>query len=282
MHTSAGRASHSQIGAILAHYERVAPLIAASFPNAPLVAQYAPHGLSDKPTYSRAWEEPLPESVPAIAVRTASGTHTYPGCTPNAILWLVHRYAIGIQSWTPSASNPQLVGCARILLRPVGGASQELLKEGLLAVRTSLYSYGNECEAVPMFEGGSAAALFIPFSDAPTYEAVRDWLHRLLAHAIGQHPALLVPERHPHETFDAARIQCTVVSNAVGLHSALPYSLSVSPELFMATPFNWDELGALHNGAVTASNAQKRLSKGDVFGTEVRRIGHQRFAELGG
>jgi DNA primase len=82
----------------------------------------------------------------------------------------------------------------------------------------------------------------VPFSDAPAYEAVRAWLHPFVERAVANHPALLVGERHTHEVFTAARIQCTFVSNAVCLHSSLPYALNGTPDLPMVTPIDWNEL----------------------------------------
>src|ERR1700682_5797657 len=48
----AARATAPPQRAILAHYERVSPLIALTFPHVPLVFTYYPHGLEHKPTYS--------------------------------------------------------------------------------------------------------------------------------------------------------------------------------------------------------------------------------------
>lgn len=265
---------------ILEHYERVAPFIAASFPNAPLVVSYYPRGLSEKPTYSTGdWDGRLPPAVPAVMVETSSGRHVYPGCTESSILWLVHEYAVGMQSWTPSRDNPKSVGFVRLNFRTVAGADDRLLNEALLAVRAELLSHANGTDAVPLLDGVDAATLFVPFSDAPTYEAVRAWLHPFVERAIAKHSALLVGERHPHEVFTAARIQCTFVSNAVCLHSSLPYALNGTPDLPMVTPVDWNELGTIRNGAITARNAAERLAEGDVFAREVQRIGDQRFAD---
>ncbi len=254
-------------------------MIAANFPNAPLGAVYYPKGLEERPTYSGDWHDGLPESVRAVHVETSSGKHVYPGCAENSILWLVHRDAVEIQSWTPSARDPESVGFARLLLHPVADADQMMLKEALLAMRTALFSRANGLEAIAMLDGPDAAALFVPLSDAPTYEAVRVWLHELVGHTIEKHPALLVGERHPHEKFEVARIQCTFVSDAVGHSSALPYSLSGPSSLPMVTPFEWDELGTIEHGAFTATNSAERLKKGDVFAKLVAEIGAQRFAD---
>ena len=277
MHVSSRRTSPSEQSKILAHYERVAPLIVANFPNAPLIVAYYINGLGNDPTFSHAWHEPLPHSIPSVTCATNSVPHVYPACAENTILWLVHRNAVGMLSWTPSPKDPEAVGFARILFRPVGGATQTLLKEALLALRTALFEHG--LEAIPLLEGIDSAALFIPLADAPMYDVVRAWLHQLVNHAIERHPTLLVHEAHPHEQHNAPRIECTAVSNAVGHFSRLPYSLAGMPDLPMVTPFDWTELGTLENGHITAANAHHRLAKGDIFATLAAELAHQRFAD---
>jgi DNA primase len=273
------RATEPQQHAILAHYERVAPLIVANFPHAPLVVSYYPDGLGTQPTYSGGtWTKPLPESIPRTTVTTRSGVHTYPTCAVNTILWLLHHYGVGIHSWTPSKDDPEAVGVARILFTPVGHAGQPLLKEALLALRSVLRERG--VDAVPLYEGEDAA-LFIPLADAPPYEPVRAWLHDVVDTAIARHPTLLVRESRPHEQHNVPRIECTVASNAVGHHSRLPYALSGDPDLPMVTPFDWSELNTLHNGQITAANAEERLAaKGDLYATLAATLAHQRFAGL--
>lgn len=48
-----------------------------------------------------------------------------------------------------------------------------LLKEAMLAMRAMLFEEGLEC--VPIFDGGSGAALWIPLSDGPAYAEMRAW-----------------------------------------------------------------------------------------------------------
>ncbi|MBV8369773.1 MAG: hypothetical protein JO036_12715 [Candidatus Eremiobacteraeota bacterium] len=268
------RASVPEQRAILAHYERVAPLIASNFPHAPLVFSYYPHGLGTEPAFSSNHDE-LPHSVPPVTVTTSSGRHVYPGCAVNTILYYVHIGAVGVHSWTPAPSDPDAVAFARILLKPIAGATQAQLREALLVLRSALQLPA--LDAIPLFEG-SDAALFIPFADAPSYEAVRTWLHKVLATALTEHPELLVARAKPHEQRTAPRVEVTVSSNAPGQHSRLPYSLTGEPGLPMVTPFDWAELETLRNGEFTAANADDRLAQGDLFASLTAKLAGQRFA----
>jgi DNA primase len=270
------RATAPQQRAILTHYERVAPLIASNFPHAPLVFSYYPRGLGTEPAFSSNHDE-LPHTVPHVAVTTSSGSHVYPGCAVNTILYYVHIGAVGVHSWTPAPSDPDAVGFARILLKPIAAATQTQLREALLVFRSVLGTH--QLDAIPLFEGPDAA-LFVPLADAPPYEPVRSWLNNLLAATIADHPQLLVPRAKPHEQRTAPRIEVTVSSNAPGQHSRLPYSLTGEPDLPMVTPFDWTELNTLRNGEITAANAADRLAKGDLFATLAAKLARQRFAAV--
>jgi bifunctional non-homologous end joining protein LigD len=273
----AARATVPQQRAILAHYERVAPLITLNFPYVPLVFTFYPNGLGQKPTFSNYHDRQLPDTVPQVPVTTSSGSHVYPGCAVDTILHYVHMGAVGVHSWTPAPSDPDAVGFARILLKPIAGATQPQLRDALLAIRCALGSHA--VDAIPLFEGADAA-LYIPFADAPPYDPVRAWLKHVRAAAMAQHPQLLVPNAKPHEVRTAPRIEVTVATNAPGMHSRLPYTLTGAPDLPMATPFDWSELDTLRNGEITAANAADRLAKGDLFAMLAAKLAHQRFAGI--
>ncbi len=278
MDAQSRRVSRADEQTILAYYERAAPLIASNFPHAPLVAMYYPHGLDQDATFSGAVHEPLPHTIPSITATTSSGEHRYPACAENTILWLAHRYAVGFLSWFPSAANPDAVSVAHIGLRPVGGATQEHLKEAMLALRAALHDV--RLDAIPVLHGNTGAALFLPCSDAPAFDEARTLLHHFVEGEIARRPTLLVHEKRPHEQYAAPRVECTVVANAVGRGCLVPYSLNGTSRLPMVTPIEWNELGTIANGDVTAATAHDRLAKGDVYADHVRALAGQRLSEL--
>ena len=106
MEVQADRASAPEEALILAHYNRAAPLLAKNFPLAPLIVTYYPNGLNEDVTFSGAWHEPLPHTIPGVDAVTSTGTHRYPACAINTVLWLAHRYSVGFMSWTPSPMTP--------------------------------------------------------------------------------------------------------------------------------------------------------------------------------
>ena len=274
---NAGRLSDPQKALVLAHYHVAAPLLVANFPHVPLVASYHPDGLGTPATFEQWWQPgELPQTMTPVDVEHHGQHHTYIALTENAVLWLAHRGAVGMLSWTPSPRDPECVAYARILFKLSGTAKQADLKYALLALRTLLLEKG--LEAIPMLDGHQGAALFVPFSDIPLYDAVRLWLHSLCNDAAARHPTLLTVAEHDADRGN--RVHLSVRKDAVGGFSSLPYSLAGNPELGMATPLEWNDLGEIENGAYTAHNSARRLQR-DVFAEIATAIGVQRFSGLG-
>lgn len=273
----ASRVAASQQRAIVAHYERVAPLIVANFPTIPLVFAYHPDGLDKDGTFSNLDGKHIPHGVPHVPVLTSTGRHIYPGCALDTILTYVHAYADGVHAWTPTPLNPDAVAFARIQCKPIAGATPSQMREALITLRAILCKHG--LDAIPLYEG-TDAALFIPLADAPAYDFVRAWLHCLVNEAIAQQPQLLTGHKYRNVDPTETRIALTVSSNAPGEHSRLPYTLTGNPDLPLVTPFDWSELDTLRNGHYTVYNAEERLAKGDIFATLAAKLAHQTFAAI--
>jgi len=273
---NAGRLSHPEQALVVAHYQLAAPLLEANFSHVPLVSSYHPQGLGTPPVFKQRWKTgELPASMAAVDVVSHGEHHTYIALTENAVLWLAHRGAVGMMSWTPSPRDPECVAYARILFQLSGTAKKEDLNYALLALRTLLRE--SRLEAIPMLDGHQGAALFVPFADIPLYDAMRAWLHSLCNRAAERHADLLTVAAH-----DADRGNCvhlSVTKDAVGGFSSLPYSVAGNPQLGMATPVEWNELGEIENGTYTAHNSTQRLQR-DVFAEMAAAIGVQRFSSL--
>ena len=264
-------------GRLLAHYGWVGDWIAANFEGAPLVAAYYAHGLGGDETYSGAWHQPLPETVPLVDVQTARGLRLFPACVKSALLWLVQKGAVGFGSWTPTAGNAYAVRYARLLFRPHQGASDATLRTALKSVRAVLQTIA--IDAVPVLEG-RGAALFIPFAGAPSYEAVRTFLFNVALRAAADAPDTIVPERKPYEEPAPGRIEVTIRSNAPGRFSSLPYTLHGGSRLSMVTPITWEELDKVHAAAADEAAVGVRLQRGDVFGQLAKPLAKQRFSAI--
>jgi hypothetical protein len=97
--------------------------------------------------------------------------------------------------------------------------------------------------------------------------------------AATRYPDLISTEPNTHHD---GRVHAHVSSNAPRRFSAVPYSLR-APNLTAVVPIRWEELAAFDRpDGVDADAMLARVEQlGDVFASEVRAIGVQRFADLG-
>lgn len=185
----------------------------------------------------------------------------------------MHHNAIGFASWTPSPRDPESVGFGRIILSARYGATADDLESTMLAVQSNLLDRSIGC--IPVLGSDISATLFIPFCDAPTYDTARAWLHDVAETTAASQPALITTTVDPPHT---RLVHICVATNAVGRISALPYTLAGNEALEMITPIDWEELGSVRNGTVTAYNSAERLAKRDVFGRQANALAWQPFA----
>jgi DNA primase len=261
--------------AVVTHYERAAPLMIANFPLSPVTPVAYPQGLDHDPRYDAPVHYAPPPHLTTIKLSEAHKHHRYPALDEHAVRWFItERDAVDFCSWTPSASDPERVGYARIILGPRGGATREHVVEAMDAVHRVLGDSG--IDAIPLLDGFAGAALFIPFDDTPEYEPVRAWLHGVAETAVERNGELLSTDAHDHQT---QRVHVNVGSNAVGRYSSLPYALVASPHLGMVTPVDWGELNSVVNAHYTAANSAERLALGDVFGDIASDLEDQRFGD---
>jgi DNA primase len=236
----------------LAHYSRVAPLIERSLSGTPVVYANYPGGIDKPPAFN----------VTAVAL------------SRNKLLWLIHaKYAVEFYTWAPLPDDDDRLQFARILLEARGEVGFDRVKLAAIAIRALLFGAAR-LEAIPILDGGTGIALWIPLADAPHATPLRAWLHALCAQAVAKHPDLVSTEYNTHHD---GRVHLHVQSNAPGHYSAVPYGLRAQG-LTVATPIHWEELGSFETAAAfTAGTIGERVDqRGDVFAIELAPIAYQR------
>lgn len=238
---------------VLAHYRLVGPQIAAHLADTPIVFRNYPDGNLDGSGVFHVTHVPL---------------------SVNKLLWLVHaKYAIEFHTWAPLPRDNDRLQFARLLLEAAPDIAFDRTKLAALAVRALLFDRAR-LEAIPLLDGGTGIALWVPVADAPHAAPLRLWLHAIANEAAARHPDLISTELNTHKD---GRVHLHVSSNAAGRFSAAPYSLR-GAKLTVATPFAWEELGTITSaGAFTIATFLKRLENtGDAFGKELAIIKDQR------
>lgn len=237
---------------VLAHYHLVGPLIEKQFADTPVVYKNYPGGVEAQGFFHAT-------SIP-LSVRT--------------LLWCVHaKYAVEFYTWSPLPEDEDRLRFGRILLEPPAGVSFERVKAAASSMADVLERF--HVGAMPLLDGVSGIALWIPFADAPHAKPLREWLHRVCNYAAMHYPELISTEYNTHRD---GRVHAHVSSNAPHRYSIAPYSLR-APHLAVCTPIYWEELDSFHRAdAVHAGDVPERLKEPDVFGEAVEVMKSQRFS----
>ena len=259
---------------VAAHYALLADTIATNFAGIPITTVYLPDGLDGDAVRVSQLHKPVPAGFPTVSVTTRRGRHRYLAVSAAGILWRTHAYGVGFETWTPTATDPLAVRFARIVLTPIGLASIVLLRAATTSVLDVLAKAG--IDGVLVVDGESVV-IWVPFDDAPGYTPVRMWLHGIVDAAVAASPSVF--ESAHGEPLN--RIRASVRSNAPGLGTGLPYALLARHDLPVITPIGRGELADVEPESFTIESMPRRFAMtGDVFASEVRRIGAQRFAPI--
>jgi DNA primase len=259
------------------HYASAAPILEGLFGGTPLVWVTRPGGL-EKPAF---YHGPLPPtaavSVPYVDVATSSGVHRYASLTAAQVERLMSVGAIEFHGWSPRANDPGRAAFARLLVEMHGGDSQDVLREAVLAMRAALFEDG--VEGIPVYDGGSGVALWIPFADGPAYPAIRLWLARICARAVARHPGLVTTQPNSH---GGPCVHLHVATNAPGRHSILPYSARASAGFPIALPVAWTQFAQCENGSARVGGLDAWIAaNGEAFAAELAVIQGQVFGDRG-
>jgi DNA primase len=250
-----GASDAALVSRLLAYYRGTADLINASLADTPLVLRHFPRGLDQLGSF---------EITPF-------------GFSANRLLWAIHaKYAVEFHTWAPLPDDEDRLQFARILIMPPAGVDFARVKLAAQALRRLLADV--RVQAAVLIDGASGMALWVPFADAPHAIPLRAWLHGACSQAAVRYPDLISTEPNTHHD---GRVHVHVSSNAPRRFSAVPYSLR-APNLTAVVPIRWDELDAFDRAdGVDADAMSARVEQfGDVFTSEVRAIGVQRFADL--
>lgn len=271
---------------LIEHYRVAAPIMERLIGRVPLVWVTWPHGFS-KPRWFHGPLSPRTTLAgPYVDVQTKSGPHRYAALTADLIEALsrtrasdgaIELQAVEFHSWTPMPTDPDRAAFGRLLIEVEDSLPSTLLKEAMLAVRAMLFEEGLEC--VPLFDGGSGAALWIPLADGPAYPQLRAWLDELCARAAARHPNLLTtqPNTHPGT---CAHLHAS--SNAPGHYSILPYSARGTGGYPLAIPIAWTAIANYDNGTVHAGDLPAWLNEhGERLSEELQTIPPQAFGDRG-
>jgi DNA primase len=262
---------------LLRHYAVAGPLMERLFGAIPFVWTTLPRGFDGPKIYHGPLSEKTRPKGPVVDVPTVAGVRRYPALSAERIEGLVRHGAVEFYSWSPTVADPTRARFGRILVETLSG-DLFALENGLSTVEKILDD--SKTESLRVYDGGTGAALWIPFCDAPAYGEVLRWLHTVCAKAVERSPSevTLAPNSH-----GGAPAHLHVASNAVGRFSVLAYSVRCRPDFPVAVPLDGFQLDrGMENGSVVADNFAWWIKDyAELFSAEEDTFWKQRFYNVG-
>src|SRR5579862_8257225 len=152
---------------LLQHYGVAGPVVERLLGPIPFEWVTLPKGLAGPRIYHGPLSDHTRPKAAVVDVPTAGGVRRYPQLSTSRIEGLVRYGAVEVLSWSPTPSDPCRPAFARLLVETIAGTAPKTLADAMLALRGVFREGG--LESVPVFDGGSGAALWIPLTDAPSY-----------------------------------------------------------------------------------------------------------------
>lgn len=261
---------------LMEHYALVGPIIERLFGGIPLVWTTMPQGTGGPSTYHGPLSVRTKPKAPVVDVPHHGAAQRYPKLSADRILGLTRHGGVEFHSWTPTPDDPTRVRFARLLIETEHGERSRLY-EAVRIMQTLIHDEDNFAGPL-VFDGGTGAALYFPFADAPSYEDVRAWLRARCEAAVERYPdtVTLEPNTHP-----SGKAHLHLSSNAVGRFSALPYCARGEKHFPIAlpadaeSPTQWPDADDVRPGAAL----NKYLDDGEFFAKYADRCVGQRFAD---
>jgi DNA primase len=239
---------------LLRHYATAGPLMERLFGAIPFVWTTLPRGVDGPKIYHGPLSEKTRPKGPVVCVPTVHGVRRYPALSAERIEGLVRHGAVEFYSWSPTVADPTRARFGRILVETRSDIDEDnslvALENGLGALDMLLKD--SNVESLRVYDGGTGAAMWIPFCDEPTYGDVLRWLHALCANVVERYPGDVTREPNSH---GGAPAHLHVASNAVGRFSVLPYSVRARAGYPVAVPLDLEQVDhGMENGSVQADN----------------------------
>lgn len=276
------REDQDVLNALVDHYHLVEPLLDRSFGTIPLVCASYPDGFEKSAQFHIDLRR-APNGVHTIESAYEGVSRRYLALDGRAMYWALHALdAVEFFSWSPTAADFQKAAYGRILLEPAARrpgvtiAADDRVKAAALVLKSLLADVN--VHAIPLFDGGTGIAIWMPFDDAPDYAALRTGLHEFASYAAARYPTVFTTEPNTHSD---SLVHLHVSKNSPGTFTVLPYSVRGSEDLPVSFPVTWNEICTMSNGATTVKSLPARLQNaGDVFASLRSRIPLQRFADV--
>lgn len=248
-------------GEVLDHYEAVAGLLLAHTGGRPYAFRRFPEGIAAGGFFQKAVPGHAPDWLPRVDVPLRGEDGVKPHAvleSASDLLWAADQGVIEFHPWLSRADELETPVEAIVDLDPPSDDPDEA-RWAARRVRDLLGELG--IGARLKTSGSKGYHVHVPLQGGARFDEVRPVLRRFAAVLSGRHPDRLTDESSKARR--RGRLYLDVARNAYGQTAVAPYSVRARPGAPVATPIDWEEVGAVDPARYDISAVRRRLAQRD-------------------
>ena len=267
-------------GQLVAHYRRVAGVALPHYRDRPLSMQRFPDGIGETGFYQKDLPDYAPEWIPrAVLPRKEGGTVTYVLANDEATLaWLADQACITPHLFLSRCDRPDHPDRLVFDLDPSTDDFRPI-QQAALWLKDLLVTL--ELPAYVQTTGSRGLHVVVPLDRGANFDEARDFARGVAARLASRHPDALTIEHRKAKRGN--RVFIDYLRNAYGQTAVAPYAVRAKEGAPVATPLDWDEVGAssLHAQRYHLRNIGRRLGQKEDPWRDIARHGHSVGAAAG-
>jgi DNA ligase D len=249
---------------LVRYYQAVEGPLMAAMEDRPVLLQRFPNGAGGSSFFQKRVPEVRPEWLATTIVSTPNGTTSQALVAADLahVLWAVNLACLGFHVWPSRASDPDHADELRIDLDPTPGVTFKMVQEAASEVRTLLDEVG--VLGLPKTTGNRGVHVYVRLQPRWTSYDVRAAAVAVARELERRRPDLITAAWWKEER--GTRVFVDFNQNAPHKTVFGAWSVRARPGAQVSTPFEWDELEAIHPDDLTMAGVPARVAeRGDPW-----------------
>ena len=243
---------------LVRYYQSVEDPLLRAMGGRPVLLQRFPNGASGPSFFQKRVPDSRPEWLETTIVSTPNGTTSRALVAADLahVLWAVNLGCLGFHVWPSKASDPEHADELRIDLDPSPGVAFSMVQEAALEVHSLFDELGVAC--LPKTTGNRGIHVYVRLVPHWTSYQVRSAAVAVARELERRRSDLITAAWWKEER--GRRVFVDFNQNAPHKTIFGAWSVRARPGAQVSTPFNWDELDAIHPDALTIVTVPPRVA----------------------
>jgi DNA ligase D len=242
---------------LIRYYQSVEGPLMAAMGGRPVLLQRFPNGAGGSSFFQKRVPEVRPDWLETTIVSTPNGTTSQALVTADLahVLWAVNMGCLGFHVWPSKADDPEHADELRIDLDPSPGVDFPMLREAAREVKALFDELG--VVAMPKTTGNRGIHIYVRLQPRWTSYEVRSAAVAVARELERRRPDLVTAAWWKEER--GSRVFVDFNQNAPHKTIFGAWSVRARPGAQVSTPFQWDELEAVHPDDFTIATVPPRV-----------------------